>query len=278
MSSAAQPAPVPAIPALDGVAETALWTLWFRSLEAARPDRVLSDPMAVELVERLDYPFASRFGTSFPAQAQIQALRVRTFDAAVRRFLVDHPRASVVALGEGLETQFWRVDNGVLSWLTVDLPASVRLRRQVLPAGPRQRMHAGSALDEEWMALVPAGPVLITAQGLLMYLQPAEVRELIRRLARRFPGAVLVFDAIPPWLARTAGRRTPGGYRPPALPWTLRPAQLPRLAELDPAIIAVHDLAPPAGRGLLGRLLPRWGRIPLLSRGRPVVAMMRFAD
>jgi hypothetical protein len=29
----------------------------------------------------------------------------------VRRFVAQHPAGTVVALGEGLETQFWRVDN-----------------------------------------------------------------------------------------------------------------------------------------------------------------------
>ena len=36
---------------LDGVSETTLWTLYQRAAEAARPDCVLHDPMAVELVE-----------------------------------------------------------------------------------------------------------------------------------------------------------------------------------------------------------------------------------
>jgi O-methyltransferase involved in polyketide biosynthesis len=34
----------------------------------------------------------------------------------------------VVALGEGLETQFWRLDNGRVRWLTVDLPDTMDLR------------------------------------------------------------------------------------------------------------------------------------------------------
>ena len=53
----------------------------------------------------------------------------------------------MVALGEGLETQFWRVDNGSVLWLTVDLPEVVELRRQLLPSDPRARAIAGSALD-----------------------------------------------------------------------------------------------------------------------------------
>ena len=47
---------------LDPVPETLLWTLWHRAVEAKRRDRVLDDPLAVELVDRIDFPFVERFG------------------------------------------------------------------------------------------------------------------------------------------------------------------------------------------------------------------------
>jgi O-methyltransferase involved in polyketide biosynthesis len=98
-------------PELGAVAETLLWTLHHRAADARRQDAVLDDPMAVELVERIDFPFEERFGSG-AALSQWQALRAKCFDRAVREFLAESPEGSVVALGEGLETQFWRVDNG----------------------------------------------------------------------------------------------------------------------------------------------------------------------
>jgi O-methyltransferase involved in polyketide biosynthesis len=93
---------------------------------------------------------------------------VRTVDAALRGVLAGAPDAAVVALGEGFETQFWRVDDGRLCWLTLDLPEVVAVRRVVLPDGPRHRTLTGSAVDEEWTAQVDRErPVIITAQGLL---------------------------------------------------------------------------------------------------------------
>ena len=213
-------------PDLSGVPETALWTLWFRAVASRRGDGVLKDPMAEELVDRIDYPFAGRFGSGFRYQPRIQALRVLTFDAQVREFLRDHPKGTVVALGEGLETQFWRVDNGELTWLTVDLPESVSLRRRLLPVSDRQHVFAGSALDPKWTGLVdPAHGVMITAQGLLMYFQPSQVREIISLCANAFPGGTLVFDSLPPWMARAVQHVT-APFRPPPLPWTLTPAQV----------------------------------------------------
>ena len=59
----------------------------------------LKDPMAIEVVDRLEYDFADS-----GRGARLHAVRVSTFDAAVRRFLGSHPAGTVVALGEGLET------------------------------------------------------------------------------------------------------------------------------------------------------------------------------
>lgn len=50
----------------------------------------------------------------------------------------------VVALSEGLETQFWRLDNGRARWLTVDLPETIELRRRLRPHGPRRGLGAAS--------------------------------------------------------------------------------------------------------------------------------------
>ncbi|HZM84646.1 MAG TPA: class I SAM-dependent methyltransferase [Candidatus Limnocylindrales bacterium] len=263
-------------PDLSGVPETALWTLWFRAVATRRGDGLLEDPMAVGLVERIDYPFEERFGAGFQFLPQIQALRVLTFDAQVKQFLRDHPRGTVVALGEGLETQFWRLDNGSVHWLTVDLPDSVALRRRLLPMGERQQVFAGSALDPKWTELVdPAHGVMITAQGLLMYLEPERVRSLISLCANAFPGGTLVFDALPPWMAK-AVLHVAGPFKPPPLPWTLRPKQLRDLKAIDPAIERVVDVRPERGRGLLGRLAPNARRIPIIAANRPVIVALRF--
>ena len=169
---------------LEGVSETTLWTLYQRASEAARGDRVLHDPMAVDLIGAIDFPFEERFGAS-ASWAQWQALRARTFDREVRRFLHDHPDGTVVALGEGLETQFWRVNNGRMRWISVDLAPVIELRRRLLPSSPRQDLLASSVVDGAWLDELDRGAgVMVTAQGLLMYLEPGQVHELIDGVCR----------------------------------------------------------------------------------------------
>ncbi|WP_329398904.1 class I SAM-dependent methyltransferase [Streptomyces lydicus] len=264
---------------LTGVPETALWTLHHRAAEAARPDTVLPDPRAVRLVAELDFPFRERLGAVRPWVAQAIALRALGFDRVVRDFLATHPDGTVIALGEGLETQFWRVDNGRVRWVGVDLAAPLVLRERVLPHGPRQRLIACDVRATAWMADIDASRgVLVTAQGLLMYLQRAQATRLLAACAAAFPGGTMVFDTVSRrFSARTrAGAKGPGGHRLPAMSWGMDAHERDLLRTAHPAITEVADVPLPAGRGLVGYLAPRAGTLPLLRGDRPLITRLRF--
>jgi O-methyltransferase involved in polyketide biosynthesis len=264
---------------LTDVSETALLTLKVRASEARRPDAIIDDPMAIELVDSIDFDFA-KFGFS---RRQDMALRALAFDNQARRYLVDHPRATVVALAEGLQTSFYRLDAaGVgdqFQWLTVDLPPMIELRRKLLPASERVRMCAQSALDFNWMDEVDTEHgVFVTAEGLLMYLEPDDALRLIAKCAKRFPGGQMMFD-LPPLFAAWArrGMRTSLRYRVPPMPFTLSVSEAASLVNTMPGVRAVHDLPYPAGRGkVLNTLMWTAQRIPLLDPVRPVLTLLEF--
>jgi O-methyltransferase involved in polyketide biosynthesis len=242
---------------LSGVPETLLGNLGRRA-EAARIG-ALKDPAALEIVGRLDYDFAD-----FARGARVHAVRVATFDAAVCHFLGGHPAGTVVALGEGLETQFWRLDNGQVRWLTVDLPETLELRHRLLPKGPRQSSHSGSALDLEWLdGLNPADPILVTAQGLLPYFQRDQVHRLIAGIAERLPGSLLVFDVVPEMMLEMV-RRASGRERDLAVElwkWLFSAGERAAINAI-PGVENLRDLAPPLTAGVTSLGIAAIGRLP----------------
>jgi O-methyltransferase involved in polyketide biosynthesis len=265
---------------LTGVSETALLTLQVRANEARRPDSIIDDPMAIQLADSIDYDFA-KFGFS---RRQDMAVRAVAYDRNTRRYLVEAPTATVVALAEGLQTSFYRLDAaGVgdqFQWLTVDLPPMIELRRKLLPASDRVRMCAQSALDFSWMDQVETEHgVFITAEGLLMYLQPDDALRLIAECAKRFPSGQMMFDLPPAWFASLArrGMRASLRYRIPAMPFTLSVSQAANLVTTVAGIRAVHDLPMPAGRGnVLNALIWTAQRLPLLDPVRPMLTLLEF--
>jgi O-methyltransferase involved in polyketide biosynthesis len=266
--------------ALTGVSETALLTLQVRANEARRPDGIIDDPMAVRLVDSIDFDFA-KFGFS---RRQDMAIRTLAFDNAARRYLSDHPAATVVALAEGLQTSFYRLEAAGISdqfrWLTVDFAPIVELRQKLLPPSDRVTAIAQSALDYSWMDQVDdTDGVFITAEGLLMYLQPDEAMALIAACAQRFPGGQMMFDLPPGWFAAWArnGMRTSLRYRVPPMPFSLSPSEAARLVDTVPGIRAVHDLPMPAGRGrILNALIWTAQRVPLFDGLRGVYTLLEF--
>lgn len=237
--------------ALTGVSETGLLTLNGRAHQARQPNAIIDDPMAIRLVDAIDFDF-DKFGR----RGQEMALRSLAFDRAAGHYLSDHPRATVVALAEGLQTSFWRLNTLIphadFRWLTVDFQPIIDLRERLLPASPRITSLAQSALDYSWMEKVDDSQgVFITAEGLLMYLQPDEALGLIAACAERFPGGQMVFDLPPVVVKKIApkGLRASRRYRVPPMPFSLSAAQLAALPESIPGIRAVHDLPMPPGRG-----------------------------
>ncbi|WP_246103051.1 class I SAM-dependent methyltransferase [Streptomyces piniterrae] len=201
--------------------------------------------------------------------------RTRCFEAAVRGYLERRPEATVVALGEGLGTGFWRLDNGRLTWLTVQPPEAAAVRRMLLPDGARRRTVARAVSDHGWLNAVrePRRGVIVMAQGALMRLAPLAVRALLAACAERFPDGVLVFDALPRSAAALARRgaaahRLSGGRWPAPARWGLDRAELPRLASVHPHIAEVREL---------GVRRAVYGRLPVLREVLPLVCEVRFA-
>ena len=201
---------------LSGVPETMLITLYLRAMESQRPDALIKDEKAVELVTRMSYDFERvRRIPMNEANRLVIILRNREFDHSARDFLKRHPEAVVVHIGCGLDARFERIgcnqpDIGLVEWYDLDLPEVIELRYKLFgDEGERHHLLGCSALDHAWLEAVKAParlaehrprPFLFLAEGVFMYFQEAQVRSLVLMLRDRFPGAELVFDAFSPYI------------------------------------------------------------------------------
>ena len=270
-------------PGLTSVPETMLWTLHNRAPEAMRPDGIIEDPDAVRIYESIDYDYERSFGRSTPTHA----IRSHTFDVEVGRFLDKHPDGVIVNLGEGLETQRFRLQNksDEALWVTVDLPESIKVRERFIDPDENHHHLPLSATDDRWFDGVPAGrPLFITAQGLFMYFTEDEVAELFQKMAERFPGAWLMFDMIPVWFSnRTTSEKgfslTPH-YTAPPMPWGVDRSEVETvLRRFVPTLAEVKDIpfgAYPRGFGRLFFAVAN--RLPIIKGKLNSVALIRFGS
>ncbi|MGD2148462.1 MAG: class I SAM-dependent methyltransferase, partial [Anaerolineae bacterium] len=156
--------------------------------------------------DQLDYEFAP---LRVPHKTVVLVCqRAKMIDTVTLAFLEQHPGGVVVQLGSGLDSRFWRVDDGLVTWYDLDMPPVVELRRQLFTAPERYHLLAASVTDLAWVDSVAAGgrPVLVVAEGLLMYLAEDEVRRLVLRLTDAFPGCRLIADVFSRLTACSAAR------------------------------------------------------------------------
>jgi O-methyltransferase involved in polyketide biosynthesis len=178
---------------------TNLVTLYLRAYESRTRQPVLGDQSAAEAVDRIDYDFRRIHRMSLPASNQyLVALRAKKLDGWCSAFLARHPDAVVLHLGCGLDGRAFRIapPRGV-HWFDVDQPAVIDLRRKLYDDSDHYQMIGSSVTDPEWLERVPTGhPTLVVAEGLLMYLQESEVRQLVTRVLDRFDSGELQFDTL----------------------------------------------------------------------------------
>ncbi|HXA87705.1 MAG TPA: class I SAM-dependent methyltransferase [Mycobacterium sp.] len=178
---------------------TNLVTLYLRAYESRSRRPILGDHIAAEAVDRIDYDFKRIHRTSLPASNQyLVALRAKQLDDWCAAFLARHADAVVLHLGCGLDGRGYRLapPPSVL-WFDLDQPAVIELRRRLYDDTDSYRMIGSSVTDPQWLDHIPTGrPTLVVAEGLLMYLQESEVRQLLERLTDRFDSGELLFDTL----------------------------------------------------------------------------------
>jgi len=181
--------------------ETLLITLYAK----AQPDNPLFfDATAQDILSQVEYDFA-RLRVPYMTVLLI-CQRAKKLDAVTRDFLHEHPGGVVVQLGCGLDSRFWRVRDGRVEWYDLDMPPVMELRERFFTPSERYHTIAASVTDLKWVDKVAAGgrAVLVVAEGLLMYLDEADVRRLVNRLHETFPGCRLIADVFSRRMARSA--------------------------------------------------------------------------
>jgi O-methyltransferase involved in polyketide biosynthesis len=190
---------------LEKEKETLLIPLLSKALETGKKNPIISDPYSVELVEQIEYDYDS---LNIPKKTRITiCIRAKRFDDYVKQFLDMHPQGTVVYMGCGLDARFSRVDNGKIEWYDLDFPDVIELRRKFYPETDRYHLIPSSVTDPQWIGNLKdkKRPVLFIAEGLFMYLKEEEVKALILKLRKTFPGSLLIFDAFSAYAARNMG-------------------------------------------------------------------------
>ena len=228
---------------LGSVQETLLIALWCRARENEREKPCLLDPKASEIIHQLDYDFGRMDKALTEYVVLVSNISCRYCDDAIKRFIADHPKATVVNIGAGLDTTFYRLDNGSLRWYDLDIPDVIDLRRRLMPETDRSRCISKSVFDFSWFddIVPPEDGLFMFARGVFCYFDAAELKRLFSAIAIRLPRAEMVFNsynALGRWGGNHLAVRR-AGIRGAPLKWSIGTAK--QLTKWDNHIEVVDE-------------------------------------
>lgn len=186
------------IPFKGTIQETMLGPLWARAKYSQIYPELLDDQKAIEIINNIEYDFSKIQEYLGEWRGLGLLARARNFDEALLQYIEVHPDATVVNIGAGLDTTFYRVDNGTIKWFDLDLPDAIEYRKTLLPESERNKCIPKSALDYSWFKNIEFEPkrgTFFIAGGFIYYFKENEISSLIIEMAEEFPGAEMIFDA-----------------------------------------------------------------------------------
>ena len=134
-----------------GVVEDTLYVPMLGRIYASENCKnILYDKKALELKPKLPESVLNN-DTQTQYTYLASASRAANMDRYIKDFMSRNENGIVVQLGLGLETTFYRDDNGHTQWYGVDLPNVIEYRRKLLPEQTREKYIAGDAFKEDWL-------------------------------------------------------------------------------------------------------------------------------
>ena len=228
--------------------ETMLMTLSGRAIQSQWQNPILRDPWAEDALRQIDYDIAKHYrGVGSwrlwsKVGCTIIATRAATFDRLTHRYLAEHPAATVLHVGCGLDSRVFRIDPpAAVQWFDVDYPDVIDLRRQLFPERGAYQMIGAPLSDLRWLDAVPRDrPGLLIAEGVLHYLSETDVKALLNAVVAHFPSGQMIFDICNPWIVKRAGANVGGTGA--AYKWGLDDPQ--DIKQLEPKLELIKEFRP----------------------------------
>ena len=182
------------------VQETLMMPLYGRVYCEEHFPNTFPNKAAKETVERVDYDFNKV--KSSELNMVTWGVRARMLQDAAKGYLAEHPHATIINLGCGLDLSFEEVDNGACRFINMDLPDVIAAREKIVDCREREFNFAGDLMDFSWMERIQTKPynvdvsdgVFIISGGVLMYFHTEQMKRFFQALAKAFPGGGICFD------------------------------------------------------------------------------------
>lgn len=190
---------------LTDVSKTAFVTLRSHVIESQNRNPIIKDSMAVYCLDKLislatENENRLLFKRKLPATLTSHiAIRARKYDSMINAYIANNPSCTVVNLGCGFDTRYWRIDNQKCKYIELDLPELVAIKKEILKEHIDYEIIGCSVLDPSWInKVISTGNknILLIAEGLLMYLSKGDVINLFKIISEKLYNSQIIFEVV----------------------------------------------------------------------------------
>ncbi len=182
------------------ISKTAFYTCGVRMQDAERSDSVCGDSFAKVFMNEDGRQILETFKDETSPNATTVA-RHRIIDDFLRLELASNPEQRVVIIGAGFDSRAFRFKGGV--WAELDEPQVIVYKNERLPVANCENQlnrisidFSTESLEKKLSAFASRNPIVFVIEGVLMYLNEDEIKQLLQTLTRLFPRHKLIGDLM----------------------------------------------------------------------------------
>ncbi len=175
--------------------------------EVSKKGILLKDPKAEEIWAKEGFALKGKAKSKW--LTYYMGMRSAVFDDWIRMQMEEEPDAVVLHLGCGLDSRVERIGDVEHAWYDVDFPEVIEERKKYYQETESYHMIGADVRDEEWLKQLPKGNAIIVMEGLSMYLNASELRDLMIRFNRHFVKVRLLMDCYTKFAAKASKYKNP---------------------------------------------------------------------
>jgi O-methyltransferase involved in polyketide biosynthesis len=174
----------------------------------SRRKLLLEDKKAEEIWAAEGFPLKGKSKSKWLAYNM--AMRSVVFDRWLEEKMAELPGGVVLHAGCGMDSRILRVGDQGHPWYDVDFPEVIEERKRYFAETERYHMMPSDIRDTAWLSQVPKGSdAIIVMEGISMYLQPEELKMVLKRWKAHFGEVRILMDTYTVFAAKATKYKNP---------------------------------------------------------------------
>ena len=192
---------------MNGVNKTLYIPLYGKAY-VSQKDIILHDTKAEEIWNKEGFLLKGKAKSKWLAYSM--GMRSAVFDNWLKVKMQEYEDAVILHIGCGMDSRIERVGTQGHLWFDVDFPEVIQERKRYYEETEYYHMLESDAREHTWIQALPKGKkAIVVMEGVSMYLEVRELKQLLRNLGEYFAELTILMDCYTVFGAKASKYKNP---------------------------------------------------------------------